>query len=478
MNNEKFMNKIIELLREFETSDNITDYYKHDFDTIVDLFTPIIGLHGLSYQYALKMHIYSILANTLKLNTFSFNFKKLDMRINLLVFIEAGHGKNELKRFIRRTTQGLGKQYQSPTSYHPEQFVGKIIVHDTKKDTSYTPVFGSLASDTLVIDEAYELLNGKDAIYKESLKYMRLALDPIGDNTIEKKQVNVPDEEKLQYNPICTIDFYTQPLALVNEELLTRGTLRRFMCVFINTPKEERIEALRASKLTTPDQINSTEVLFRVWLRLNKSLSERKNLTFSINDDDANLIDKYINKLDSDIPAASKFIKTIIFNIKYNIYRMAMVRAIVESNDNNIVISKNDIERAIKDFDGIWQPLIEYVCQNMQTIDDIKFTDDEKLLFLALKDGELKQSEVLQIFIKRHNLDHHGKDYIMHVENLKGSFKNKISKAVTSLRNKMYLDYRILEKNAHMLFLTESGKRISNLISNQETFSNKRIFTK
>ena len=374
-----------------------SDFEKHKsktFDDIVNKYEVLIGLHGASYINATRMMFYSVIANQLKLNMFTIESNKIDIRIPLLLQLKAGHGKKNYERFIRKTCEGLGKQYQEPTSYHPEQFVGKIIVHETKDDAIYLPILGTLASDFMVVDEAHALLTRKEN--EEVLRYMRTALDPIGDNTIEKKQVNVPNEEKLKYNPICTIILFTQPISNVNEELLIRGSLRRFANIIVNTTLEERMNARRESKfLSLKEDVHNK--IWDKWIEFNKVILEYKNLKYVCQD--FSRIDDYLDDLGINArdvgPEVLEFYNTAQFTIKMNIFKMAIVRAAIEHRDGDTVnIKIEHINAAIKDWQLIWVPQVHWIAQQMviKSIKPLQWKDDFHGLIVNMLSREMHKS--------------------------------------------------------------------------------------
>jgi hypothetical protein len=310
---------------------------------------------------------YSLLANQLKFNKFSMESKQLDLRLNILLQLKAGHGKKNYEYFIKRTIESLGKEYQEPTSYHPEQFVGKIVVKERKNDDNeYEFVPGTLASDFLVIDEAHAILTRKDN--EECLRYIRTALDPINENTITKKQVNVPDAHKLKYDPTCTMLLLTQPISRINEDLLMRGSFRRFVVLFVDTTGNERRSARRASQFLTL-RANVHDKMWLKWIEFNKKLSEYTNLQYICHD--ASAIDDYLDQSEIDAREYGKevmeYFNTAQFTIKQNIFKMSIIRAIIEykGDKNTITITEDNIKSAIDDWHAIWMPQVHWIAQQM-----------------------------------------------------------------------------------------------------------------
>jgi hypothetical protein len=348
------------------------------FDEIVHKYSILVGLKGESYVHATRMIFYSLLANQVKFNSFASESKNIDLRINVLLQLKAGHGKKNYEYFIKRTITNLGKEYQEPTSYHPEQFVGKIVVDANKGDPTYTPIFGTLASDFLVIDEAHALLTRKEN--EECLRYLRTALDPIGDNEIQKKQVNVPDSEKLKYQPNCTVMLLTQPITNINEELLMRGSFRRFVILFINTSFEERVKARRDIEFLTLKQDVHNKIWIK-WIELNKKISNYKNLQYVC--PDYSVLDTYLDECGNTSLKLGKevleYFNTSQVTIKQNIFKMAIIRAIIEHTQENVVTIKNQhLLDAIKDWQTVWKPQIEWIAQQLIITSSNPLTWNEK----------------------------------------------------------------------------------------------------
>jgi len=336
------------------------------FDEIVKKYSILIGLRGNSYTDITKLIFYSVLANQIKTNTFTMESKNIDLRLNLLMQLKAGHGKKNYEYFIRRTIEGLGKLYYEPTSYHPEQFVGKVLVKEKKDGYEYQQVHGTLAGDYVVIDEAHALLTMQKN--EECLKYLRTALDPIGDNRIEKKQVNVPNEEMMVYYPNCTVILLTQPITNVNEELLIRGSFRRFIICFLQTTFEERLQARRESKFLTLQQDIHNKVWIS-WLDLNRQLMGYKNLKYIC--PDFSKIDDYLDDIAKKSQSTNievlEFFNTSQFTIKQNIFKMAIVRAVLEhQTGDTVTIQSSHINAAIKDWHAIWAPQVRWIAQQLE----------------------------------------------------------------------------------------------------------------
>jgi len=202
----------------------------------------MVALEGNDYTPLIKAVWYNIIG-TLKAQPVRFGNITTDTRFNLFVPMPSGTGKNNLKQAIQRIVSMCGKEVRSPTSFHPEQLIGKMISekwHNPEKkgkglnDTRYIPNYGYLKKDSVIFDESYHFITREDKQYDESKAYIRIALDPIESNLIQKKlvdQLDVP-EQRLEYYPHCSITMFLQPKGMDDDNVLT-GFLRRFNVIYI-----------------------------------------------------------------------------------------------------------------------------------------------------------------------------------------------------------------------------------------------------
>ena len=397
--------------RQFREFNN---YQTQNFDDIVNKYSPkLIKLKGDAYNIATKMVFYSVLSNQLKHNNLVLNNQKTDLRIPLMIIMKAGHGKKNYVSFISRTIKDLKLKYVSPTSFHPEQFLGKILVKDKGKNGyEYNPVYGTLATDLLLIDDAHLLLKSKDPIYQESLRNIRTALDSIGRNEVEKKQVNVPYNERLHYYPTCNIILLSQPIQ-IDEELVNRGSFRRFVIVKVDSTIQQHSDSRRQLKPTLSNT-DQDDVYWKNWIDINLSLMSRKDLKFHITDQNFELIDEYIDQLVNDILSktskeAIEYLDNLQMDLKYFLYRMAIIRAIVETltGQDVIEIEKHHIESAIEDHKQLWPEQIAWICQQMELTSDKPhgWKDDVHGWILQKvnnNDGDMYKSELVDHYLEKY----------------------------------------------------------------------------
>jgi hypothetical protein len=133
---------------------------------------------------------------------------------------------------MKQILEKIEKSYVEPTSFHPEQFVGKVVIHNKKSEREFIPVKGYLSLDFVMIDEGKDLLTSNEAIYSESRKYLRLALDSFPHNTITKKSVDIEQQNALSYNPHCCVCVLVQPFHM-DEGIVLSGDFRRLIISYI-----------------------------------------------------------------------------------------------------------------------------------------------------------------------------------------------------------------------------------------------------
>jgi hypothetical protein len=124
-----------------------------------------------------------------------------DMRISIIICLQSGGGQLEFKKFAR-DYRPQDDTFESPTSLHPEQLIGKTIRERGKGKTVYDKISGFLVHELVVFEEALRIFG--DPYYEDAFKYIRISLDPIGDNTLEKSNTDAPLDEKINFDPDCT----------------------------------------------------------------------------------------------------------------------------------------------------------------------------------------------------------------------------------------------------------------------------------
>lgn len=216
-----------------------------------DTLQKIIGLEGREYTPYLKGVWYSLISavvskyfvnpdpNAPLKKCVTVGKNKTDLRISVWFVLPSGQGKKNIKQPFLKILKKLGIECYSPTSFHPEQLIGKVISRKEKPPVVnasggtkarsievYLPNKGYLSKDVLIFDEAFRLLEATNDNLTESRKNLRIAQDPIGENLVEKKSVDNTFEEMLSYYPECVVVLFVQPKVLPSL-IAEEGDLRR-----------------------------------------------------------------------------------------------------------------------------------------------------------------------------------------------------------------------------------------------------------
>ncbi len=197
------------------------------------------GLYGEHLKPIIKAIWYVLHGQIIKEITPRLGDIETDCRMNFAFVLPSGYGKKNIEDTIVRACEGLGEKVVKPTSYHPEQLVGKTLRLKDKEGVFYEHIKGHLADDVIIFDDAIDLVKGKEANYRESRKYLITALDTIGKNLLTKKMVNIPREEMLSYYPHCTAVLFYQPFIL-SEEIVLTGLFRRFLTQSLEFSDKDR----------------------------------------------------------------------------------------------------------------------------------------------------------------------------------------------------------------------------------------------
>ena len=225
IDNNKITKKTLKIDLEYQTS------HLKGFDDLKGA----IGLIGEEYTIIYKSIWYGVLSTKNAKARLKVGGLKTDGRIHPLIVLKSGNGKHEIKTFIEKCMKADDKNCILPTSYHPEQFIGKTR---SSKETGVEFIPGHLSADYILIDEGKDLLMSKDSFYAECRKYLRMAMDPHPDNTVYKKQVDNRQDEALSYSPHCCICIFLQPYTLPSI-IATDGDLRRFTVPYTSISETE-----------------------------------------------------------------------------------------------------------------------------------------------------------------------------------------------------------------------------------------------
>ena len=402
-------------------------------------FEPLIRLHGESYNPIKKAVFYSIIGSVICKNKIECKGIHEDTRVNLFLPLKSGYGKREIKQTIKKSITGIGLEYSEPTSLHPEQLIGKTI---TDNNGNHSVNHGHLDDDYLVLEEATELFL-KDK-YQEARDYIKIALDPIGQNEVYKRSVDTSKSNAVRYMPHCTITFFFQPLPLDNK-LVTRGLLRRGIILFPEITKSERYLAL--DKSFTGDDLTSN---WKKWLSALKGLKTQTfkwtftdDIKTNINSVSKKLIQQGYEKGNK----ASGYTDIMFFTLRNFLIKMSCIQAAIYGRDN---VTEQDVENAYTDLSIFWELQLDFVMQKVKG--DMDYSDinsKEKTCLLILQEKRCFSEESSTLMIKEYTtLIAKGLD--CSEENAKHYYRG--------LKDAGYLDARQVGRYNSKVWLTETGK--------------------
>lgn len=353
------------------------------------------GLRGNEYIPIFKALWYNLLSVLIPKVILKLGGIVTDARIHLLIFLPSGGGKGEIKNAIKQVLERIEKSYVEPTSYHPEQFVGKVRVDMKKGNREYVPVKGHLSLDFIIIDEGKELLTSNDPIYKESRKYLRIALDRYQNNIVEKKPVDVEHEHGLKYSPHCCVCIFVQPFK-VSENIVLDGDLRRFIVSYIPMIVKDRTEAYEARVLEEIDYDAAVES-FTTFLN-SIEVPESFELTEEARQTFLELSLLLIERGQSKSRKISKFLDMVGFTIQNYLLKFSAIQAL---QDNSGEIQPKHVELAFVDLAEIMEQVYDFiddkVIGNLDYGDDLDTKDHEVLKWLSQQNATSEENSKISI---------------------------------------------------------------------------------
>lgn len=322
------------------------------FDELVS----VTRLIGDEYKPILKTVWYGLLSTVIATNELVLGIIATDGRIHILIFLKSGSGKSEIKRTIKKVLDGIDKSYIEPTSFHPEQFVGKIrIEKDKEGNKTYHEIRGHLSLDYILIDEAKNLLTSNEALYTESRRYLRSALDPYPNNEVTKKSVDIEHEHALKYKPHCCVSIFLQPYSL-SQEIVLDGDFRRFVVPYVQVGGINKEEIYRNRIREKQDYKQS----LKVFTDFINSLNKVEN--FTLQNKSIDLFEELsvllINKGKSRSYKVRNYMDITDLTIQNILLKFAAVQALQE---NKSIIEPKHVELAFLDYGEILEHTYDFV---------------------------------------------------------------------------------------------------------------------
>jgi len=194
----------------------------------------ISELYGADYKPLLKLLWYYLLGLSCNRLTFSYGNIKTDARIHTLLVLPSGFGKKNFCSIVKRLCAACQFSYEQPTTYHPEQLVGKVLNTGHGKSKQTKNNYGFMFNDALIFDEGTLLLHGVDDKVREARSILSMGMDPYPDNMVTKRSVDTLRTDALSYSsPFCLICL-SQPLPYEDSAILRQGFLRRFLVGYVS----------------------------------------------------------------------------------------------------------------------------------------------------------------------------------------------------------------------------------------------------
>lgn len=326
-----------------------------------DLLHTSLGLFGKDYILIAKACWYNLFGQASR-EVVRYGGIKTDLRFSEAFILPSGHGKLNISSTIDKVGHEIEDHIANPTSYHPEQLIGKVIRIEQKKETKYRQVKGHFDSDVVIFDDGIDLIKSKDPIYKESRRYLCKCLDVIGENLMTKKPVDIPKEEALKYYPKCSVIIFFQPFSLPEESFLD-GVFRRFPIVYMTFDERDFNDEfeLRLEGSSSEDEVTEL-ALYLLEVRKEK---EEHSLTFSTDFKDS--FKRYHSLLVSFGrtfgPKASNFTRMMVFTFQNWLLKMA---AILARSEKRREVNQWDVERAFVDLLEILDSTFRFVERKVQ----------------------------------------------------------------------------------------------------------------
>lgn len=313
------------------------------------------GLIGEEYHSIFKLVWYSMLSLKIATKSLSLGSLRVDGRIHPLIVMKSGGGKSEIKRTIESILKHLNYSFIEPTSFHPEQFIGKVRIERENEERTYRQIPGHFSLDYLLIDEGKSLLESKDPNFSESRKHLRIALDSYPSNTITKRSVDIEHEHALKYEPHIIVCIFVQPYSL-SDEIVLDGDLRRFIVSYLKANELNVLDSLRDRLRTKIDHEKSLESFadFLGSLKVEEDFELEEGAKKVFEDLSVLLVELGSTRTIKSM----KFVEIVRYTIQNILLKFSAVQAL---QDNSHIIEEKHVELAFVDYVGILENTYDFV---------------------------------------------------------------------------------------------------------------------
>jgi hypothetical protein len=398
------VNPQIQLVNGLPSTDELKLFYPTSHLRGFGHLSEVLGLFGQEYTLVGKACWYCLMGHVLR-EVVSFGRVKTDLRFPVAFVLPSGHGKLNITSLIEETGQKIGDHVSKPTSYHPEQLIGKVIRKDLKKETKFFQVKGHFDSDVVIFDDGIDLIQSKDPVYKESRRYLCGCLDVIGSNLMMKKPVDVPKDQALKYYPKCSVILFFQPFQLPEESFLS-GVFRRFIIIYLNFDERDYTNEYeqRLGEAVLEDHLQKLVSYLDV-VRCGKDDPLSFSDSFKKSFQKHHLLLEHFGRTFG--AKASNFTRIIGFTLQNWLLKMSVILA---RSEGRTEVTEWDIERGFLDLLEILDSTFRFVEKKVQG--DLDYgeswggamgKDREMLELLALADGtsEEKSRITIEAYIEK-----------------------------------------------------------------------------
>ena len=290
----------------------------------------------------------------------------IDMRFSFICAIASGYGKKAFGEVVFEVCKSMEKECISFTSLHEEQLIGKKFWSKEEKDIK--EVRGYFDKDFLIKDDALTFFNNSK--FEVARNYMLTALDIYGKNRIYKRIVEMNDA--LEYYGRCSFLGFIQINEKINNNSIASGLFRRVPILRVDLTKEEKEYILENNYEEFKPQQQELFEFFR-------NIRNIRNISYL--EMSQELIEK-INKKCKEYYTTNEILDSIYIINKNNIIKFSYINALIRHYNaykpynlkTNIELSiiEEDIDKAIVDYDLIYNSIKNFIDKNRINLHPIK----------------------------------------------------------------------------------------------------------
>jgi hypothetical protein len=296
------------------------------------------------------------------------NDVKTDCRVNAIYILPSGRGKKHIRNLKYKTNERFRKIFSEPSSFHPEQYIGKKVWRKLRNDDLVTADMitrgkkkdkpeeildeaeGYLRDDEHFIEEGNPLLRGDIKENRQTFATICKSTDMIGVNRISKKLVDQKRDEGLAFCPETQVNICIQPFQ-INPELVLNGLFRRFVCVYPRIPEHVSSEDLRArsgNRIMNPE---AEKMFFNRLVSIKEWLGEephKKQIRFASENKELfdSMVDEILSFARYHSPNAKKYSSMLAYDCQNQLLKLAALQAVYHKKN---VIEEKELRFAYID---------------------------------------------------------------------------------------------------------------------------------